>query len=399
MRNTSMTGPAVVLVALGLLAASCGSKSGTGSDGVTTTPSTVTSVTSSTAKDATSTAPPRIDALLAGTAGKMPTTGPKAQPGKKVWVISCGDFAESCKVGADGLMEAGKTLGWDMTRFDAVLDPAKAGEGIRQAINDKANAIIVGAFDCVLLKGPLQEAKAASVVTYGSGTSDCDDKLLGDGGGSLYTLQDVLAPGLGDDWAAWPTAWSTDKAEYTIWATKGAAKVINLVETDLPSVELLSTAYGAGLKQCAGCSVVAEVKFIPADALSNNLAQSVTEAINSHPEASVIHLPVDALLPFVGPAILESGRSDSLLVIGGEGFPANLDSIRTKGPQDALLAIDFDWQSWATLDDLNRHFAGEKPVYGGWGYTVVDRDHNLAPTGPWKSSVDFRAGYRAIWGK
>ena len=130
------------------------------------------------------------------------------------------------------------------------------------------------------------------------------------------------------------------------------------------------------------------------------LTQALTNALSSHPDANVVHLPVDSLLPNVAPAIQESGRSKDLLVIGGEGnFKANLEAIRRDGAQDAAIALDLGWESWAQVDDLNRYFAGQKPVYGGWAWTVIDKDHNLPPEGQvWNSKVDYAAAYRKLWG-
>jgi ribose transport system substrate-binding protein len=335
--------------------------------------------------------------LAAGTAVAPPVSGPKAQPDKKVWVISCGDYDESCKQGADGFMEAGEALAYSMTRFDSAGDAAKVAEGIRTAITDKADAVIVAAFDCTLLKGPLQEAKDAKLVTYGAGTSNCDDPLLGDGEEGLYTLTDVLAPGTGVGWSSWVNTWGADKAAYVIDKTDAKAKVINLTLTDLPNVELISKSFQDAIAACSGCEVVADVPFTIAEAVSGGLSQSLTNALNTHPDANVIHFPVDGLLPLLGPAIIEAGRSDSVFVIGGEGFPANLDSIRTSGAQDSVLAVDLTWESWSTLDDLNRYFAGEKPVYGGWGYTAVSSDLNLPASGPWISKFDYKAAYRKVW--
>lgn len=388
----SRRGSLVVLALSAALVAGCGESE---------EPAGGSSGSGGTASAAESAAAKRLEVLERGLATKPPTSGPKAQTGKNVWAISCGDFVESCSVVTDYTLTAGKAIGWDMTRFDAKVDPAKAADGIRQAIADDADAIIVSAFDCTLVKAALKDAKEADVVTYGSGTTNCDDPIAGDGGEGLYTLTDIVPPGTGPGWANFTINWGEDKGNYAVAETGGKAKAINVTQTDFPNIALISQGFDKAIKSCKGCEVVDTVEYTSAQLSSNALTQNVTNALASNPDANVLHLPVDSLLANVGPAIQESGRSKDLLVVGGEGnFKSNIEQIRKDGTQDAALAFDLNWESWSQVDDINRLFAGEKPVYGGWGYSVVDKDTNLpAPGKVWNSKLDFASAYKKIWGR
>lgn len=46
------------------------------------------------------------------------------------------------------------------------------------------------------------------------------------------------------------------------------------------------------------------------------------------------------------------------------------------------LNTDSQWAGWATVDSLNRAFNGEGPRPAGFGGMLVDRGHNLPPSGP-----------------
>src|SRR5688572_4388792 len=84
-----------------------------------------------------------LDKAYAGTNAEPPTSGPKPERGKNVWVISCAQSLESCARGSAAEKAAGRELGWKTTIFDGKADPATFNSGIRQALADKADGIIL----------------------------------------------------------------------------------------------------------------------------------------------------------------------------------------------------------------------------------------------------------------
>ncbi|MFC7505750.1 sugar ABC transporter substrate-binding protein, partial [Nocardioides sp. GCM10030258] len=167
---------AVALLALGALmsfAAACGESAGGG--GGTTTPEVVAEAKAAVAKN------------REGTDRALPASAPKPQADQNVWVISCTQAAEGCSQPAAGAKEAGESIGWDMTVFDGKGSPDVFAEGIRSAVADKADAIILDAVDCVAVKSALQEAREADVKIYGIFSMDCDDPFVG--GEPLFDAQ------------------------------------------------------------------------------------------------------------------------------------------------------------------------------------------------------------------
>lgn len=146
--------------------------------------------------------------------------------------------------------------------------------------------------------------------------------------------------------------------------------------------------------------MVGTVELTFEDVGMGTVAEKVSSALLQHPDANAVHVPIDSLVVLgAGTAITESGRSEELAVMGGEGFAANVDLIRSGGPQDAAVAFQQEWIGWATVDTLNRVFAGETEIPDqGFGWQLVDEDHNLPPEGGYRSPVDFKRAYRAIWG-
>ena len=62
------------------------------------------------------------------------------------------------------------------------------------------------------------------------------------------------------------------------------------------------------------------------------------------------------------------------------------------------IASDQGWIGWAGADTLNRVLAGAGPAPEGIGFKLVDAENNLPDSGNYQTTVDFRAGYRAVWG-
>ena len=93
-----------------------------------------------------------------------------------------------------------------------------------------------------------------------------------------------------------------------------------------------------------------------------------------------------------------SGKASSLYVMGGEGFPDELDLLRNHQGVNAVMISPSDWTGWSAVDSMNSLFRGEKPAFSGLGWQLVDATHNLPASGPWVPPVDFKAVYEKAWG-
>lgn len=328
---------------------------------------------------------------FAGTNASPPKDGPAAQRGKDVWVISCGEALESCSVPTASAREAADVIGWDVTVFDGKLDPATYNAGIREALAAGADGIVLNTIDCPLVRGALQEARRAGVPVVALYTQACDDDK------KLFTSVGYGASGT-TDYPAYVEAWATAKADWLSYATDGKAKIIDFAQTDLPTTQLIEEGFRKGVANaCGGCEIVATVEFTSAD-IGPRLQQRTEQAILKHPDANAVHAPHDSAMTLgIGPGIQASGRGGELAVIGGEGFPSNIELIREGIQQDAVNALPNEWVGFASIDTLNRLFAGGGPVPQGLGWQLVDADHNMPEAGPYEPDVDFRAAYERVW--
>lgn len=336
-----------------------------------------------------------VEAAYKGTDRTAPTSAPKPQPGKKVWIISPGQIGESASIPTNAAKEAGELVGWKMTLFDSKLDLAQFSGGIRQAIAAKADGIILHAIDCAIVKQPLLEARAAKVKILAYYALDCDDPSVK--GEPLYDGSVNFGAQFGD-YATLTRTWGAAKADWVIAKTQGKAKVISFKQDELLVVKYIREGFEQGLKKCKTCEIVKTVDFTLTD-LGPKLQQKAQSALLQHPEANAIHAPYDSVMLLgVGAALLESGRNDQIEVIAGEGFPTNIQLIRDNKGQDAANAFPASWTGYAAIDSLNSLFHGQKPQDSGIGYKLIDREHNLPKTGGYEPEQDYKAAYKKAWG-
>jgi ribose transport system substrate-binding protein len=377
---------ATSLVALAFALAACGGDDSGAQAGAAT--SAGTSSTSTASDGSLAATEKKLEVLYAGATFKEPATdGPAPKPNKNVWVVDL-DLSTDPVRFANGAKEAAKDLGWKVTAFDGKFQPSRFLEGIQQATAAKADAIVIYAIDCPIVKAALQQAHDAGIVVVDAESQDCKDTPLFDGSVS-FTM---------GEYPEWVKSAGQANADWTIVNAKGKAKVINFVQTDIPALLIFNQGFTDELGTCGGCEIVDTVKFTAAD-LGPKLQEKAAQALLKNRDANAINVPYDgANLAGVAPAIVASGRNDDLLVVAGGGTAAGTDLIRANGGEDAGYSTSLEWEGWAAIDALNRLFNDEKPKTSGIGMQVFDRDHNMPKSGPWQPPVDYKAAYRKAWG-
>ena len=350
--------------------------------------------------DAVATAKARLEELKLGTATAVPTEGPAAVADKSVWIVSCSQSIELCSDEVNEIDKAAQAIGWTTNVVNTEFDPVVAGDAIRQAVAAKADGIIVFGFDCPLIKQPLQEAVDAGIQTLGVVSLDCDDPALADRTEPLFTV-DMVFDGEGEVYYSnFAKVYGRDKAAIAIAVSEGAAQVMTLDVPDLVTIVALTDGFEEGMAACSGCAIVDNVDLTTLDQVNGVVEQKVTTALARNPDVDMIFQSTDGLfLAGVQNAVLNSGRAQDLLVLGSEGFLSNLDAIRSGSGQNIAMAFDSRWEGWASVDAMNRAFAGAEQVHGGQGYIYIDAETNMPASGGWDSTIDFRTAFLTLWGK
>jgi ribose transport system substrate-binding protein len=321
------------------------------------------------------------------------TAGVTPARGKKVWFISVGNEAESAADGARAFVQGAKALGWTPKVFDGKFSPNLWLAGIRQAVQLKADAIALFAFDCAPVKAGLEEAKAAGIPVIAMDGFDCnhDDPA----GPKLFTHTVGYSEG---SFADWQTAWGLAQADYTIAKTDGKAQILFLRETDLLATRVLADRYEERIGRCDGCKIVKKIDFVASD-LGPSLQAKVQQALAQHPETTVVYANYDGpVTSGVDAAVRASGKK--VMVIGADGLRPNLDLIR-QGRQAMALNYVSGWEEYAALDAMVAIFAGKRPpASSGMGVLLIDKEHNLpAKAGATaEAPIDWKSAYEQAWG-
>lgn len=392
---------ALVVVMLATVAA-CGRNSDAkaigGSQGPKEVPTTVRKSTGDPIKDA--------ELIVAdgytGNITQPPATGPKAVKGKRLFIISCYQLLDSCKIPSESAQAAAKEIGWETTVVDGGLDAGKESEGIKQAINLQADAIILVAIDCAPVQASLQQAKQAGIILVGLFAFDCDDESIANPGAPLFDY--ILRVGdLGPADSA--ITLGEVKAAYAIAKLDGKVVAINTTSPNHAVLQYVAKGFTQQMAKCKTCRIASTVSFSDEDVLSGKLRDTLVTTLQSYPTTNVIQVAVDAVFQIaVLPALADMPE---IMTLGGEGMPANMDLIRS-GKETMAMAVPNEWAGWLGVDVVNRLLAGEKPSQipnEGFGYQIIDKDHNIPPSGPYvplhmetKKPVDFKAAYRTVWG-
>lgn len=336
---------------------------------------------------------------MAGTDRALPNSSPKAAAGKTVWALACSTTAAGCFLPAQGLVDAGTAMGWNMKLIDGKLDPSVYNAQIRAAAASGASAIALFSVDCAATKGAIEEAQKAGTKVFAANSLDCDDKYAGGGkamfDGSMVWGPENQAYGPFVDQYVGPSI-----ADWVINATNGSAKIIQLRQDDSAGTRHVGQSEFDRLQQCTGCAVEI-VPFTGADLLGGKVQGKVSAALQKVPDATVVMVPTDATISLGAGAAVEQARASGrkILLVGQEGVPAAIKMLKA-GTQSFALGRPWPWTGWAAADAINRMFAGEKPVDAGIGFGSMDANH--PPTGDVydgnAKSAGYKDNYKKIWG-
>jgi ribose transport system substrate-binding protein len=384
--------PVLALAALGL-ASACSSTSNTAN---TTTPGSDNQAPTTSATGAGDQA--TLAAVYKGTLTSPDTTPRPAAKGKKIVIISSGQSSISSSIPVNAAKEAALAIGWNVTVYDAQLNPSNYPQLVSQAIASGADGIVLDAIDCSYVKSGLEQAKAKGIKVVPIYAYDCNDPYAGKGGTSLFSGYTNYGADANKNLGAFAEKYGFAQGQAAIAATGGKAKVILFNDPTTTVLHYTGTGFLNAIKQCAGCKVVSEVDFKGLD-LGPTLQQRAASVLLQHPEANVVKSPYTAAtLLSIAPAIQQSGRGSKLYVMGGEGFQPELDLMRNHQGVSAVMISPSDWTGWSAVDTLNSLFQGKAPAYSGLGWQLVDSGHNLPAAGPWVSPIDFKSIYKKAWG-
>lgn len=368
---------ATFLVAVAMTAlAACGSGSTSGDEG------------SGASSADTAAFDTKIDDLIAEATAEQtnrpPAEGPKAQTGKKLFVVPCAMLANGCAAAARAAQAAGEAIGWDVTLIDPAGDPTKQNNAIETAVAQKADGIFIASIDAKTIKASLGRAKEAGTKVVCFACSDPDGEF------------DALVPDSPQD--AYDSGYLSMAGLYA--ATDKDLKVVMVngpeygISTDKLGRQAGATAFIDECREAGGsCELVTESDVLLAN-FTTTVPQQIVSTFRQNPDANAMWIFADPVLAFIQPAL---EQADIDVKIGGiDPTTFNYDLLR-KDKEHASVSPDLTWVGYAGIDNLNRMFAGEDIVDQGVKGKLITPD-NVPADGEFEGDFDVVPLYTKLWG-
>jgi ribose transport system substrate-binding protein len=319
-----------------------------------------------------------------------PTTGPKAQPGKTVVLISEDQRNGGALGVSEGVMEAAKVIGWKLTILDGAGVIANRSAAFGQAIALKPDIIIADNDDATEQKVNIVKAVNAGIKVLGWHSNVKPGPM---DGVPLFT-------NISTD----PTVVAKVAAALAIANADGRAGVVVFTDATEKISVMKSNAMAANIKECSGCTVL-QVIDTPLASVSTRIPQ-MTQSLHQRFGKKWTHsLAInDGFFDFMAPTLRAAGSAGSgppVNISGGDGSKAAFERIRGDNYQFATVAEPLSLHGWQLIDEANRALAGMQ-----WsGYVapthLVTKDNigtNGGPSNVYDPDNGYRDIYKKIWG-
>lgn len=374
----------VAALAVGLVA--CGGGDDTTSGGSTESSSSTESTGGG--ETASGVDQKKIDVLLDEAVAPGKWEGPKepapAPEGKSVVFIPTFAAAEGEVLLEEGIKTGAEALNWDLTVIDGKGTPQGYSAAIGQAITQKADAVILGAIDPVLVPEPMKQLKAAgiSVVVQSNVSEPTEDLWIANVGYQVPKEAEYLAAFVADE-------------------SQGDANILYVEDKEFGIVTERTKFFKPALEElCSSCEIGAETEFQVTE-LETKLGPKISAALQANPDVNYILAPYDASVPPMVAAIKQAGLENDVKIVSYGGFKQATDYLRNKEIQTATVANATQWQGWQAYDALIRNW-DELPITDEVTHKdpikLLTWENPPAPNTYFEGDADYMTEYEKLWG-
>lgn len=373
------------LVAAGVIA----SFVAVGCAGSTDTTSTSTAVDAAANAKAVANAKAIVDQYLKPPSGwEGPSDSPKPKKDARIAIISANQATEGTAIVAKDMQAAAEVLGWKVDVLDGQGDPSVQLKALNSAVDAKYDGIVLDIIDTRVVQEGVQRAIAANI--------------------PLITLGDLVneppsIPDVSHDWVH-----AGELAAYYMIANSpdGRVNALILADFEFPAVKIGEykgiMSVLTDKTKCPNCKVT-EKQFLSKNIETQPGSLAVAQ-LQQDPTTNWVWC-FDACMQRVATQVIASGVKTEAKGVGMNGNPANQVLIEEGRFQTATIANPYPFESWATMDNLNRMLNGE-PIYD-WPKslplrildqsnikTLSDQDRKIG----WTGDLDFESEFKKLWG-
>jgi ABC-type sugar transport system substrate-binding protein len=317
-----------------------------------------------------------------------PGSGPPAQAAKTIALLA-EDLRNGGILGvAQGVREAARTIGWNVSIFDAKGTPAGRAKAFADALESKPDGLVLCGADALENKAALESFAARHVPVVGWHSGARPGPVAGG----------LVATNITTD----PLEVARVTALAAVLQSGGRAGVVVFTDSRFEIATAKADAMAQVIRACTGCTLL-EVRDV---AISDSAARmpAVTRALLDRYGPRWTHALAinDIYFDYAVPALTAAGLPGHRLSLlsAGDGSASAFLRIQARTFQAGTVAEPLNLQGWQAVDELNRLFARQS-VSGYMAPVHLVTAENLAFDGGKNLSYDpdngYRDVYRRIW--
>ena len=310
----------------------------------------------------------------------------RAVRGKRIFEIPITSEVPFVTAVERGMRQAAAEAGAELVVFPNQGKPTQWAQGIRIAISQKADAILLLAQDPKLVGPQIRQATRAGIPVVVLRTT---------GEREPCTVATTCIPGPFEQAGRL-------EADFVIADSGGEAEVVIITSKDAPSTgPLVRGLEDEFAELCPGCKL--HFVDVPIPDWATRLRTEVQSALIRFPNANYLIPIYDSMSQFAVPAIVAANRAERVKIATFNGTPFVLKMIQDEDIVAMDVGENLSWIGWASMDQAFRVIAGREPVQSENTPLRVFDDSNVAQTGhPPKFDEGYGDayldGYRMLWG-
>lgn len=335
----------------------------------------------------------RANAKVARAAGLKnrwdgPVDGPRLQKKKKIVFIANDMNDGAINTLYHGVLEAGKSGGWEILFIDCRNRCNQNAAIIKQALDMKADAVILAGVDVGTQAKGMAAAAAAHVPVVGWHAS----------------VKSGPADGLFTNLATNPKEVAQLAALYAVTESNNKAGIVVFTDSTNPYMMAKSAAIAETIKQSEGSRLLS-VEDIPVAEANQKMKPAVQNLIKRFGTkwTNVIAVSDYYFDLLESPAIAPLLENNKLTgVAAGDGTSNAYKRIRANNLQTGTVPEPLSLHAWQLVDEVNRALSGQPASAYNTSVHLVTAQ-NIAYDGGVKNifdpANDYRQHYQQVWNK
>ena len=326
-----------------------------------------------------------VDAAAQPSAGWTgPRSGPRAQPGKRIALVN-EDLRNGGILGADeGVLEAARVIGWSVKVFDSGGTQEGRKKMLADALNSRADGLIVFGGDAHALLPWLQPFAERGIPIVGWHVAAQAGPVAGT----------PVAMNVSTD----PLEVARVTALAAIVQSGGHAGVVVFSDNNYALPKAKADAMAAVVRGCAGCTLL-EVRDVSISRSAELMPATTRDLLARYGRRWTHALAInDIYFDYAAPVLTQAGLPNDAvsMLSAGDGSDSAFLRIRSGTFQTGTVAEPLNLHGWQLVDEMNRLFAGERVSGTVFPVHLVTAD-NLNADGGDRLLYDPANGYRDIY--